>query len=103
MHKLTSSKSLPSTLNSHHGPVSSPPSASCRPALNVFEIKILNFRFCYRKPKGVVSCHIHDITAVRNGAEIGLLSLRLSVSQGASVDFLLAPTMQVAPLKDLLY
>jgi len=36
------------------------------------------------------------LTAVRSGAEIGLLSLRLSVSQGASLgDFLLAPVCPI--------
>jgi len=38
------------------------------------------------------SSYPHDRMAVRSGAEIGLLSVRLSVSQGASLgDFLLAP------------
>jgi len=36
--------------------------------------------------------YFHDRTAVRSGAEIVLLRLRLNVSQGASLgDFLLAP------------
>ena len=38
------------------------------------------------------SLYLYDGTAVRCGAEIGLLSPRLSASQGASLgDFLLAP------------
>jgi len=41
------------------------------------------------------SC-LHDRAIVRKGAEIGLLSLRLSVSQGASLgDFLLAPACPI--------
>jgi len=41
------------------------------------------------------SC-LHDRATVRSGAEIGLLSLRLSVSQGASLgDFLLAPARPI--------
>jgi len=41
------------------------------------------------------SC-LHDRATVRSGAEIGLLSLRLSVSQGASLgDFLLAPACPI--------
>jgi len=39
---------------------------------------------------------VHDRATVRSGAEIGLLSLRLSVSQCASLgDFLLAPTCPI--------
>jgi len=41
------------------------------------------------------SC-LHDRATVRSGAKIGLLSLRLSVSQGASLgDFLLAPVYPI--------
>ena len=41
------------------------------------------------------SC-LHDRATVRSGAEIGLLRLRLSVSQGASLgDFLLAPACPI--------
>jgi len=41
------------------------------------------------------SC-LHDRATVRSGAEIGLLSLRISVSQGASLgDFLLAPACPI--------
>ena len=41
------------------------------------------------------SC-LHDRAAVRSGAEIGLLGLRLSFSQGASLgDFLLAPACPI--------
>ena len=41
------------------------------------------------------SC-LHDRATVRSGAEIGLLSLRLSVYQGASLgDFLLAPVCPI--------
>ena len=41
------------------------------------------------------SC-LHDRATVRSGAEIGLLSLRLSFSQGASLgDFLLAPACPI--------
>ena len=41
------------------------------------------------------SC-LHDRATARSGAEIGLLSLRLSVSQGASLgDFLLAPACPI--------
>ena len=41
------------------------------------------------------SC-LHNRATVRSGAEIGLLSLRLSVSQGASLgDFLLAPACPI--------
>jgi len=41
------------------------------------------------------SC-LHDRATVRSGAEISLLSLRLSVSQGASLgDFLLAPACPI--------
>ena len=47
------------------------------------------------------------LTSVRSGAEIGPLSLRLSVSQGASLgDFLLAPACpieKVTPWVDFLY
>ena len=41
------------------------------------------------------SC-LHDRATIRSGAEIGLLSLRLSVSQGAPLgDFLLAPACPI--------
>jgi len=53
------------------------------------------------------SSYVHDRTAVRSGAEIGLLTLRLSVSQGASLgDFLLAlacPIEKVALWVGFLY
>ena len=40
--------------------------------------------------------HLHDRTVVRSGAEIGLLSLALSVSRGVSLgDFPLAPMRPV--------
>jgi len=43
------------------------------------------------------SSYLHDRTAVRCGAEIGLLSLRLSISQCAILgDFQLAPTCRIA-------
>jgi len=42
------------------------------------------------------SSYLHDRAIGRSGAEIGLLSLRLSVSQGASLgDFLLAPVSPI--------
>jgi len=42
------------------------------------------------------SLYLHDRATVRSDAEIGLLSLRLSVSQGASLgDFLLAPACPI--------
>ena len=42
------------------------------------------------------SSYLHDRAAVRTRAEIGLLSLRLSFSQGASLgDFLLAPACPI--------
>ena len=45
--------------------------------------------------KAFFSC-LHDRATVRSGAEIGLLSLGLSVSQGASLgDFLLAPACPI--------
>jgi len=48
----------------------------------------------YYLPVGLL-LHI-SMTAVRSGAEIGLPSLRLSVSQGASLgDFLLAPACSI--------
>jgi len=41
------------------------------------------------------SC-LHDRATIRSGAEIGPLSLRLSVSQGAPLgDFLLAPACPI--------
>jgi len=43
-----------------------------------------------------VSSYLYDRTIVRSGAEIGLLSLTLSVSQGASLgDFSLAPVCPI--------
>jgi len=43
----------------------------------------------------IFSC-LHVRATVRNGTEIGLLSLRLSVSQGVSLgDFLLAPACPI--------
>jgi len=45
---------------------------------------------------GCTSSYLHDRATVRSGAEIGLMSFRLSVSQGASLgDFLLAPACPV--------
>jgi len=42
------------------------------------------------------SSYLHDRATVRSGAEIGLLSLRPSVSQGASLEgFLLAPACPI--------
>ena len=46
-----------------------------------------------REYNGLSSSYLHDRTVVRSDSEIGLLSLRLSVSQGVSLgDFLLALT-----------
>ena len=72
--------------------------------LKLFSLScLLSLSFCwvfgpsYSKPLFVYSSAViffpclHDRATVRSGAEIGLLSLRLSVSQGASLgDFLLA-------------
>jgi len=45
--------------------------------------------------------YLHDRTAVRSGAEIGLLRFRLRVSRGVSLgDFLVAPA---CPIENILY
>ena len=51
---------------------------------------------CWCSVSEVLHSHLHDRPAARSVAEIGLLSLRLSISQGVSlVDFPLAPTCPI--------
>ena len=66
------------------------------PSANSVLLLLLLRIFVTEQLSGVCRYPAGSLSSVRSGAEIGLLNLRLSISQGASLgDFLLAPACPI--------